>query len=688
MPLLTRQGCNSGTCHGSPSGKGGFALSLFAFDAPTDHLALTHDLAGRRVDMFDPDLSLILRKPSNELAHRGGLKLPKNGNEYQIVRQWIAEGCQMDPPNTPACSGIEMEPKGSPVLRWPLPTAQLRVKAHFTDGSTRDISHLAQYTITDESIASITTDGRVTGRKRGQAAVMVRYIEHVAAQAFTFVKPVPGFQWTNPPVANFVDEKIHAKLLEMQILPSGLCTDGEFVRRVHLDVTGQLPTIDETKEFLSDKSENKRVQLIDALLERQEYATFWAQKWGDILRLTPAEVSAGGAHKFNQWLVQSFRKNQPYDAFARDLLTATGSTFQNPPTNYYRTAADMSDALETTTQIFIGNRLSCAKCHNHPFERWTQDNYYGLGAIFNRVKRQPGARPNEMLITLARSGEVTNPRSGKVMKPWLPGKGLVDLAANIDRRQVFSKWLTNKDNPWFAKVEANRLWAAVMGRGIVEPIDDFRASNPPVNAALLEALGAEFTKHDFDRKHLLRVILNSRTYQASAKPNEFNGDDELLFSHYRPHLLTAEQLLDGVCQVTGVAENFAGLPAGTRATTLPTPQLNNAFLKVFGQPTRSSACACERPREPQLGQALELLNGKFLNGRLEKAANRLQKQAESGKPDNEIISELYLAALARTPTQDELSAAQKHLSASDNREAALADLCWIVLNLNEFLFQH
>ncbi len=663
-------------------------MSMFAFDAPADHLVLTHDLAGRRVDVFDPDLSLILRKPSNGLAHRGELKLPKNGREYQIIRQWIAEGCQMDSADTPACTGIEMEPKGTPVLHWPRPTAQLSVKAHFADGSTRDISHLVQYTITDEAIASVTADGQVTGRKRGQTAVMVRYIEYVVARAFTFVKPVPGFQWTNPPVANFVDEKIHAKLREMQLLPSGLCTESEFVRRVHLDVIGRLPTIDEAKEFLADKSADKRALLIDALLKRPEYAPFWAQKWGDLLRLTPEAVSPSGAHKFNQWLVQSFRKNQPYDAFARDLLTATGSTFQNPPTNYYRTAADMSDALETTTQIFIGNRLSCAKCHNHPFERWTQDNYYGLGAVFNRVKRQAGARPDEMFITLARSGEVTNPRSGKVMKPWLPGKGSVDVPANMDRRQVFAKWLTKKDNPWFAKVEANRLWAAVMGRGIVEPVDDFRASNPPVNATLLEALGAEFAKHNFDRKHLLRVMLNSRTYQASAKPNEFNKDDELLFSHYRPHLLTAEQLLDGVCQVTGVAENFAGLPAGTRATALPTPQLNNTFLKVFGQPTRSSACACERPQEPQLGQALELLNGKFLHGRLENAANRLQKQAAAGKTDNEIITELYLAALARTPTSEELAAAQKHIASSGKREAALADLCWIVLNLNEFLFQH
>ena len=688
VPLLTRQGCNSGTCHGSPSGKGGFVLSLLAFDVPADHLSMTHDLAGRRVDVFDPDLSLILRKPSNALSHRGGLKLPKSGRAYGIIRRWIAEGCQMDPADTPACTGIELQPKDVSVLRWPRPTAQLRVKASFADGTTRDISHLVQYTISDEAIAEVTPDGRLTGRKRGQAAVMVRYLEHVVARAFTFVKPVPGFKWSNPLVANFIDEKVHAKLRELQYLPSGLCSDSEFVRRVHLDVIGRLPTIDETKAFLSDKKPDKRPRLIDSLLERPEFAPFWAQKWGDLLRLTPSAVTAGGVHKLNRWLVHSLRDNKPYDAFARELLTASGSTYANPPANYYRTAADMNDALETTTQIFLGSRLACAKCHNHPFERWTQDDYYGLGAVFQRVQRQAGARPGEMFITMARSGEVRHPRTGRVMKPWLPGEGVMDVPPGDDPRRVFAKWLTQRDNPWFAKVEANRLWAAVMGRGLVEPIDDFRDSNPPVNSPLLEALGAEFAKSGFNRRHLLRLILNSNTYQSSSQPNAFNADDELLFSHYRPHLLTAEQLLDSVCQVTGVPENFAGLPPGTRATALPTPQLNNAFLKVFGQPTRSSACACERPQEPRLGQALELLNGKFLHGRLEHPANRIQKMAAEGKSDDEIITKLYLSALARAPSTGELAAARKHLSGASSRKSAVADLCWIVLNLNEFLFQH
>jgi hypothetical protein len=688
LPVLTRQGCNSGTCHGSPSGKGGFALSLFAFDAKADYIALTKDFLSRRIDPIDPHLSLLLRKPSTDLSHKGGLKLPRDSREYKIIRDWIAAGTPMDAPNTPACKGITIHVKGSAVLRWPQPTTRLRVTARFADGASRDVTHLAQFTSSDEAIATVQPDGTVTGVRRGLAAVMVRYLEHVEARAFTFVKPVKDFKWPNPPAANYIDHKVHAKLRELQFLPSGLCDDSEFVRRVYLDVLGRLPTIAETQSFISNKRKDRRTQLIDALLEQPEYATFWAQKWGDLLRLEPKQLTTTGTHKFHRWLVNAISKNMPYDRFARALLTANGSTFTHPPANYYRTAKDTTDALETTAQIFLGSRLACAKCHNHPYERWTQDNYYGLAAVFNRVQRTAGARPDELFISSKRTGEVTQPRTGQTMQPWLPGKGYITVANDVDRRRVFADWLTQRDNRWFARVEANRIWAAVMGRGIVEPIDDFRDSNPPVNPPLLDALAEDFAKHGFDRKQLLRKILNSRTYQASAKPNDFNRGDEQFFSHYRPHLLSAEQMLDAVCQVTGMDESFPGLPAGTRATALPSPQLNNAFLKTFGQPARSSACACERPSEPQLAQAIELLNGKFLHGKLANKSGRLQKLIATGKKDDEIVREIYLSALAREPSKAELGFARQHISKSKNRTAALSDICWSVFNLNEFLFQH
>ena len=688
LPILTRQGCNAGTCHGSPSGKGGFALSLMAFDAPKDYLMLTRDMHGRRIDTFDPDLSLILRKPSNSLSHRGGLKLPHEGREYQILRKWISAGCADDATNLTKCNGIEVTPIEDPVLTFPEKTRSMRVKAKFSDGLSRDITHLVKFTSSDEAIASVSPDGLVKGLRRGQVAITARYLEHVISRHFTFVQPVAGFKWNKPPMANYVDKHVHEKLRQMQFLPSDLCSDSEFVRRVHLDVIGQLPTVAEAESFLSNKIDDKRAHLIDILLGRPEYAPFWAQKWGDLLRLHPGTVSASGTHKFNRWLVETFQDNMRYDQFAYKLLTASGSTFTHPQANYYRTASNMSDALETTAQIFLGSRLACAKCHNHPFEHWTQDNYYGLGAVFNRVQRKPGTRPDEIFIIMGRSGDVKQPRTGQTMKPWIPGKGYLDVPANVDRRRVFADWLTKPSNSWFAKVEANRLWAAVMGRGIVEPIDDFRNSNPPVNPALLDALATDFAKHGFDRKNLLRVILNSRTYQASARPTKFNAEDELLFSHYRPHLLTAEQLLDAVVQVTGVPEAFPNLPTGTPATALPSPQLNNEFLKVFGQPARSSACACERPQEPQLGQALELLNGKFLHGRLGSKKSRISHLLNAEKSDNEIVTELYLAALARRPSIDEMKLAKKHITKSKSREIALSDICWSVLNLNEFLFQH
>jgi len=692
LPVLTRQGCNAGTCHGSPSGKGGFSLSLFAFDAVADHASLTRDLLGRRVDLFNPPLSLILRKPSTGLAHRGGLKLPKGSPEYGILRDWIAQGAGMDPADAPRCKGIEVTPGTAVTLRWPDPAQQLRVTARFGDGSRRDITHLAQFTSSDEAILEVDSNGRVTGRGRGQAAVMVRYLEHVAALPFTLVKPVPGFLWKDPPAANYIDTLVHAKLREMQFTPSGLCTDSEFLRRVHLDLTGTLPSADEAVTFLADESPGKRVRLIDTLLASPAHATFWAQRWGDLLRVSPAKLRPEGVQAMHRWLVDAMAGNMPHDQFARALLTASGDTFKNAPANYFRAASSRDDALETTTQLFLGARLACAKCHNHPFDRWTQDQYYGLGAFFHRVQRtgvdKKKGGEGEVLVDTADEGEVTHPRTGRTMMPWLPGQGMMVVPEGVDRREVFADWLTRRDNPWFARTAANRIWAHVMGRGIVEPVDDFRDSNPPVNGPLLDALARDFAAHGFDRTHLLRVILNSRTYQASSQPAPANADDRLLYSHFQPRLLTAEQLLDAVCRVTGLPEQFEGLPAGTRATALPSPQMNHAFLRAFGQPARATACTCERATEPQLAQALEFLRGRLVHSKLESPENRFRKALADGGGDQKIVTELYWTALSRPPTPGEWSAASRHIARSADRAAALADVCWAILNTNEFMFQH
>jgi len=536
------------------------------------------------------------------------------------------------------------------------------VLAKYSDGNVRDITELAVYTSSDEEVASATVGGLVVGQNRGEAAIVVRYLSFIESSFLTFVKDIKGFAWTNPKENNYIDKHVHAKLQQLKYLPSGLCSDEEFVRRVYLDVIGLLPTVKDVQVFLADKSPKKRAKLIDTLLTRPEFAKFWALKWGDLLRLTNGQVGGDGVHKYYRWIERSFAKNMPYDQFARELLTAVGSTYQNPAANFYRTSKDTNDCVETVSQIFLGARLQCAKCHNHPFERWTQDNYYGMAAFFNRLQRKTGGRPNEMFVYMTKAGEVTQPRTGQKMKPWLPLQGDVDKPNDFDRRITFVDWLTKPNNPFFAKIEANRIWYHLLGRGIVDPPDDFRDSNPPSNGALLDALAKDFVQKKYDRKHVIRTILNSRAYQASFRPNQFNKDDTKYFSHYQPRLLSAEQLLDAICHVTSVQENFSTLPAGTKATQLPAPDLvKNDFLKIFGQPERQTVCQCERSTESNLGMAIQFFNGPLIYNKLRDSNNRFRKLIVAKKEDSAIIRELHLAAVNRLPTAKELAASMNHI---------------------------
>jgi hypothetical protein len=688
LAALTKQGCNSGACHGSPSGKAGFRLSLMAYDAALDQTTLVREEFGRRANVADPDASLILLKPTMQLAHGGGQRLKKSDPAYAALRGWIAEGCQIDSVEKLRCDRIEVFPKSNRVLKRPAHTQQLLVLGHFSDGSIRDVTRLATYSSSDEAIAGVRPDGLVVGHDRGEAAIIVRHLEKVETCYLTFVRDIPGFAWPNLPQQNYIDMLVDAKLQQLKFAPSQPCTDDEFLRRVHLDVIGLLPTLDETRAFLADKSPDKRKALIDRLLDRPEHARFWALKWGDLLRLSNKGVTVDGVHKFYQWIVRAYERNMPYHQFVRELLLSQGSTFTNPAANYFRTAADVNDCTETTAQVFLGVRMQCAKCHNHPFERWTQDNYYGLAAFFNRVQRKPAARKDELVVWVARGGEVTQPRTGKKMKPWLPLVGEAPDKGEDDRREMLVEWLARPDNPFFARVEANRIWSHVMGRGIVEPIDDFRDSNPPANAPLLDALAADFAKNNFDRKHILRTILNSRTYQASARTTDLNQDDVKYFSHARVRMLSAEQLLDAICSVTDVAETFPGLPPGTKATQLPSPDVANEFLKVFGQPERQTACACERSNESNLSQALQLFNGPLIHAKLQDKNNRFHRLTAAGKSNEEIVRELYLAGLCRQPSETELAAATRYVAAKPDRPKALEDVCWAIMNMNEFLFQH
>jgi hypothetical protein len=686
LVALSKQGCNSGACHGSPSGKGGFRMSLRAYDPVLDTETLVREMYNRRTNALEPQSSLLLRKPLMEVPHGGGRRMHKSDAAYTVLHDWIAQGLKLDPADAPTCTKLDVYPPLR-ILKRPAHTQQIVALAHFSDGSVRDVTELACYSSSDEGVATVDAGGLVVAADKGEAAILVRYLEKMETSYLMFLKDVENFNWPAPAENNFIDHLAFDKLRQMQIVPSDLCSDEEFVRRVYLDVLGALPTPAESAAFLADTDPAKRAKLVDALLERPEYAEFWALKWADLLRLNGKKVGTA-VPKFHRWLVAAIRDNMPYDKFAAELLTATGSTFDHPAANYFRTAADTNDCTETTAQLFLGIRIQCAKCHNHPFERWTQDNYYGIGAFFNRVQRKPSSTADELVVWVARGGEVTQPRTGKQMKPWLPLAGEADIPGEADRRDAFVQWLARPDNPFFAKAEANRLWGHLFGRGIVEPVDDFRASNPPSNGPLLDALAEDFAKHGFDRKHILRTMLNSRAYQLSSRSNDFNKNDNKYFSHMKTRLLSAEQLLDAICRVTGIDEKYAGLPAGTRATQLPAPDGDNYFLKVFGQPAREMACQCERSSESNLSQALQMINGPVIHGKLTNENNRLRKLATAGKSNAEIIDELYLSALCRHPGPEEVAAAEKHIAAQAERMHGLEDVCWALMNAKEFLFQH
>ena len=690
LAALSKHSCSSGACHGSPAGKGGFRLSLRGFDADFDSLTLIREDLGRRTTAFAPEDSLLLAKPTMRVAHGGGQRLKKTDPGYLLIRDWIAQGCRPDAADAPVCTGIEVNPKEQQ-LHFPAVTQTLVARAKFSNGTVRDVTDLCVFTSSDEETVVVDAAGIVTSKERGEATILVRYLDHIDTASFTFLRDFPGFVWSNPPEQNFIDARVFAKLQQLQLPPADVCTDHEFIRRVYLDVLGILPERKEVEAFVGDASADKRVRLIDVLLERPEYAEFWALKWADLLRVKSARLGSGGAHKLHRWLVTAVRENRPYDHIARELLTASGSTLQNPPAGFYRAAADMNDCAETTAQLFLGIRIQCAKCHNHPFDRWSQDNYYGIGAFFARVGRANLPSGDETLVYSLPRGEVTQPRTQKQISPWLPGVEPAKLAAGAgeDRRELLARLLATKDNRLFAQVAANRIWGHLLGRGIVEPVDDFRPSNPPSNKELLAALTDEFIRTGFNQKELIRTILKSRTYQLSSQAPELSRRDAKYFSHAQSRLLSAEQLLDAISSVTGTPEAFPGLPAGTRAGQLPSPELGTHFLKVFGQPGRDTACECERGHDPKLTQALQLINGPMITAKLQAPGSRLTRKLDAtGTTTGDLVTDFYYAALSRPPSEAELRDSLAYIADSENPRQGLEDLCWALVNSKEFLFQH
>jgi hypothetical protein len=695
VAALNVGGCNAGACHGTPSGKNGFKLSLRGFDPAADYLQLTRDVLGRRTDRQHPEASLILQKALGRVPHEGGQRYVAGNVPARAIQDWLTEGLHDDPPALPTLKSIDIVP-GSRVQVAPARWQQLAVLGHFSDGSVRDVTRLTVFSSSDAAVADVTNTGLVEFKQAGEAAILCRYLMELQTVRLTYLEPREGFVWPNPPESNYVDKFVFAKLKMLSIPPSDLCTDQEFVRRVYLDLCGILPTSKEVQDFLADTTANKRAKLIDALLERPEYADFWTLKWSDVFRSSRKSIQVKGTHVFQRWLRQRVGKNVGFDSVVKDLLTASGSTFANPPANYYRIARDPQNLAETTVQLFFGIRMQCCKCHNHPFERWTQDDYYSTAAFFARVRQKND--PNEMganpgmpgaeIIYDGRQGEVTQPRTGQLMKPKFMGGEVPVIPPDKDRRKVLADWLASDRNPFFAKSMANRIWYHLSGKGIVDPVDDFRDSNPSANDELLDALAKDFVASKFDVKHLIRVIMNSRTYQLSARGNEFNKDDNKYFSHAVTKLLSAEQLLDAICMVTEVPEKFAGLPLGTRATQLPDGELNHPFLKTFGQPARELACECERESDSNLAQALQLINGPTVNEKMRHASNRIARLLKDKKPEADILADLYLSTLSRPPGPNDVKVALEHVARATDKRKGWEDVHWALINTKEFLFRH
>jgi len=639
LAALSRQGCSAGACHGSPTGKGGFRLSLRGFDPALDELTLAREDLGRRVNPHDPDASLLLLKPLMQVSHGGGQQLKKSDPAYRILRDWIAQGARPDRPGIAACLKIEVRPKQAE-LTHPDWQQRLTAMGHFSDGSSRDVTHLCVFSSSDESVASADADGLVTGVGRGEATILVRYLEHIDTADLLLDQVVPGFTWHEPPRNNFIDDHVAAKLKRLQLAPAELAGDHEFVRRVYLDCLGILPSRGEVEAFAADASPQKRNHLIDRLLVRPEFAERMAQHWADLLRVKAGRLGTPAAHKLHRWLVEAMERNMPYDELVRTLLTAEGSTLANPPANFYRAAADPSDCAEATAQLFLAARIQCAKCHNHPFDRWSQDQYYSLGAFFARVGRKTTSQEGEVVVFAGPAGEITQPRTGKTVAPAAPGADPLPVAPRIDRREELAQWLTAPTNRHFARVGANRIWGWLFGRGIVEPVDDLRDSNPPANSALLDFLADEFVRTGFDQRELVRTILQSHTYQRSSRLAGMTDKHAKYFAVYPAHLLPAEQLLDAIGRVTGVPQDFPGLPAGTRAGELYTPEVGGHFLRVFGQPGRDTVCDCERGKEPKLTQPLTLVSGGLITENLRDRRSKLSvhldqlapRLAAAGKP--------------------------------------------------------
>jgi hypothetical protein len=690
IAALSHAGCNSGACHGSPQGKNGFRLSLRGYDPDVDLASLTRADMGRRVDRLRPEDSLFLRKGSGRLPHQGGVRLRPDDLAYKILLRWVAEGCR-DAGAAPLAR-LEVSP-----ARLHLPagatTQQVTVHAHFKSGEVRDVTPLAVFSVNDSEAATVSRGGLVRFARTAEVSVLVRYLDHFASARLTYVRPDPKFVFSAPQSVNYIDKHVFARQRDLQLLPAPVASDEAFLRRLHLDVIGTLPTPGEARDFLDSKDPQKREKLVDRLLRRDEFAYFWALKWADVMRGSPTTLSKRGVHSFHRYLVRTVAKDRPLTDFAREMLTGLGNTLNRPEASFYRVSRTPEECAETMAQLFLGVRLQCAKCHNHPFETITQTDYYGLAAFFAQVDRK-GAKfmLDDEIIHLAPGREVRNPQTNKTQEPVAFGAPAGKLAPEDDRREKLADWLTRQDNPYFAPSLVNRIWYHLFGQGIVDPPDDFRATNPPSNPELLEALTADFIKDGYRLKPLLRTILASKTYQlASTGPAQSPcaARPDRYFTHARVKMLSAEQVLDAVSQATGVPERFPGYPLGTRAVELAEGGIKHPFLQAFARPVRDVTCECAREEDPSLPQMLHLLNNAGLLARLKSPGNRIAGWLTKESDMKRLVEDVYLATLSRRPKPGELAIVLRHTAAlKDDRVKALQDLQFALMSSAEFLLRH
>jgi hypothetical protein len=698
VPIFTKLGCNAGGCHGKSGGQNGFALSLLGFVPELDYQTLVKENRGRRLMPAAPDSSLLLLKSTGAMAHAGGKRMEPGSDEYKLVRRWIAAGTPLGSDKDPSVTKITVAPEHRVLARNN--RQQFAVYAHYSDGSIQDVTQRTQYESNETEIAVV--DGAALVRTlemSGEAAIMARYQGHVSVFRATVPlgSKVPDYKFEPKTV---VDNFTNKKWKELGIVPSEACSDEQFVRRAYLDITGTLPRPDQVKAFLTNSDTNKRDKLIDSLLETPEYTYLFANKWADILRVKRRGQAdrAAGTFAFHSWIRDAVTRDMPYNEFARAILAATGDETQSPPTVWYKELTDPQQFVDDTAQVFLGLRIACAQCHHHPYEKWSQDDYWGLAAFFGRVGRKntpilgsAQQNANRQVIFNRPSGNVVNKRTNQPAKIQPLDGAPMDVGAEDDPRHKLADWMSDAKNPFFARAVANRYWSHFFGRGIVDPIDDMRVTNPPSNPELLDALAKELVDHNYSLKHLIKVICKSRTYQLSAVPNEFNKHDKQTYARFYPRRLAAEVLYDAVCQVTNSPAAFGGLPqdkfAPNRAIMLPDESFPSYFLDVFGRPQRISACECERVSEANLAQALHLLNSQEIQDKLSRAGGRADQLAKDTRPDAEKLEELFLWVFGRKPSAEHLQVALEHINRNAmNKKLAYENLLWALVNTKEFVF--